>query len=148
MRLAEPLSWVMLQKQFQIWRHMSTASHCPIWLKKYVNVADYLHFADSWVKPVVFNFGEKVARKYYDERSLNWLLERKAFFHDMRRWKIAHTGNDAVIRKSGHYPEKPWWFYNTDMKETGVNVYRSKNLEALIHKIRCSNPNLNTESGY
>ncbi len=55
-----------------------------------MNVADYLPFADSWAKAGGIPSGEKLREILHDERSIELAMEGRRF-HDMRRWKIAHT---------------------------------------------------------
>ncbi len=58
-------------------------------------------------------------RKLHDERSIELAMEGRRF-HDMRRWKIAHTEMmlSEILTLSGKTADS---FYKlTDMKETGV----------------------------
>ena len=107
-------------------------------------------FADSWAKAGGIPSGEKLREILHDERSIELAMEGRRF-HDMRRWKIAHTEMMRYQKSwtlSGKTADS---FYKlTDMKETGVrNFTAPKNYWLAIPQDQIEvNPNLVQNPGY
>jgi starch-binding outer membrane protein, SusD/RagB family len=119
MRLAE-LYLSYAEADFEYSGTLSTASLS--YLNKVRERCGLPTFADSWAKAGGIPSGEKLREILHDERSIELAMEGRRF-HDMRRWKIAHTEMMRYQKSwtlSGKTADS---FYKlTDMKETGYII--------------------------
>lgn len=147
MRLAE-LYLSYAEADFEYSGTLSTASLS--YLNKVRERCGLPTFADSWAKAGGIPSGEKLREILHDERSIELAMEGRRF-HDMRRWKIAHTEMMRYQKSwtlSGKTADS---FYKlTDMKETGVrNFTAPKNYWLAIPQDQIEvNPNLVQNPGY